>query len=320
MTLSTSTREVSPRVSVSVVVPSFNQAGFIARTLQSIIDQDYPALEIIVIDGGSTDGSVDVIRNFEKHLAYWVSEPDRGQTHAINKGMARANGELRAYLNSDDVYLPGALHAVSDAWRSQPGADLIHGRCAIIDAEDGRQGVRSGSIRTLDEVLDLWDVWWRERNFVQPEVFWTRRLADRIGPFREELHYVMDYDYWLRALLAGAEVLSVDRELAGFRLHGAQKSGNARAAADELRRVVHPHIWDSRIAIEPAHRARLKADWLYDVTFSEAVNASLASGESRLLRWLRLVGTCARHPRLLASRGLRSRLAISLGAGKGACA
>jgi glycosyltransferase involved in cell wall biosynthesis len=107
---------------ISIVTPSFNQGRFIEKTILSVIEQDYPNLEYIIIDGGSTDESVEVIKKYDQHLAYWVSEPDRGQSHAINKGFERATGEIFGWLNSDDWYHPGALKAVAEAFAANPEA------------------------------------------------------------------------------------------------------------------------------------------------------------------------------------------------------
>src|SRR5262245_54842718 len=120
---------------ISIVTPSYNQAPYLHQTIDSVLSQGYPNLEYIVIDGGSTDGSVDSIRRYEKHLAYWASERDRGQTHAINKGFKRATGEVHAYLNSDDYYLPETLATVARAVRMRPDVDLIHGRCRYVDEQ-----------------------------------------------------------------------------------------------------------------------------------------------------------------------------------------
>jgi glycosyltransferase involved in cell wall biosynthesis len=176
---------------ISIITPSFNQGQFIEQTISSVIDQGYPNLEYIVIDGGSTDGSVETIRKFESGIAYWVSEKDRGQAHAINKGLQRATGDIIAYLNSDDYYLDGALARVADCFSRYPEVDLLHGRCRVVDQDGMKVGERTGSITRYDEILDLWDVWWNRRNFVQPEVFWTKRIGDKIGPFREDLFWVM---------------------------------------------------------------------------------------------------------------------------------
>ncbi|HRY21099.1 MAG TPA: glycosyltransferase family 2 protein, partial [Flexilinea sp.] len=121
---------------VSIVTPSFNQAEFLERTIQSVLSQDYPNLEYIIIDGGSTDGSVEIIRKYENRLAYWVSEKDKGQTNAINKGFNRAKGEIFAWLNSDDIYEPGAIQAAVEALMSDPSLGFVYGDCNFIDSHD----------------------------------------------------------------------------------------------------------------------------------------------------------------------------------------
>src|SRR5690242_3711403 len=118
---------------ISIITPSFNQAAYIEQTIKSVLDQDYPNLEYIVIDGGSSDGSVEIIRKYENRIAFWVSEPDNGQAHAINKGLARATGDIIAYLNSDDYYLQGALKQVADLSNRRSDLDLLHGRCRVVD-------------------------------------------------------------------------------------------------------------------------------------------------------------------------------------------
>jgi glycosyltransferase involved in cell wall biosynthesis len=146
----------APRI--SDITPSFNQAAFIEQTITSVLQQNYSNLEYIVIDGGSTDGSVDTIRKFESSIAYWVSEKDHGQAHAINKGLQRATGHIVAYLNSDDCYLAGTLVRVADHFVRRPDVNLVHGRCRIIDERGVKIGERKGSITRYDEILDLWDV------------------------------------------------------------------------------------------------------------------------------------------------------------------
>src|SRR5262249_28000434 len=191
---------------ISIITPSFNQAAFLEETISSVIGQKYPNLEYIVIDGGSTDGSVDIIRKFQSCIAYWVSEKDGGQAHALNKGLQRSTGDIIAYLNSDDFYIDGTLARVAEHFSQNPELDLVHGRCRLVDERGTKIGEQRGSISRYEEILDLWDVWWNGRNFVQPEVFWTRRIGEKIGPFREDLFWVMDYEYWLRILRAGGRV------------------------------------------------------------------------------------------------------------------
>jgi glycosyltransferase involved in cell wall biosynthesis len=290
------------------VTPSYNQGQFIEETIRSVLLQRYPNLEYIIIDGGSTDDSVEIIRKYERHLAYWVSEKDRGQSHAINKGMARATGNIRAYLNSDDTYLEGALAKVADHAIGHPEADLIHGRCRISNENGDKISERVGSITAFHEIVDLWDVWWKQRNFVQPEVFWTSRIADKVGPFREDLYWVMDYEYWLRILHAGGRVGFIDTELALFRQQPAQKSTQPERTAAELREVVRPYIFSHDAAIGPSTRIKLQGKWLFDTVFSAQAQRSLELHESRLRRWGRLAKVAIQHPQLMLVAPFRQRL------------
>lgn len=295
---------------ISVVVPTYNHGHYIEETLRSILLQGYPSLELIVIDGGSTDDSIDIIRKYAPYLAYWVSEPDRGQTHAINKGMAHATGQIRAYLNSDDLYLPGTLQAVAEYSLAHPEADLIHGGCAVVSEAGERIGRRQGDISSVSQILDLWGVWWQRKNFVQPEVFWTERIAQKIGAFREDLHYVMDYEYWLRIFLAGGKAGRIDRDLAAFRITPTQKSTNATGAADELRAVVQPYLWSRAVPLRGLHRLRMQAQWLYDARFLAAAKASVDRGDSRWARWAGLLSVLVRNPKIFAGAGIYSRVAV----------
>jgi glycosyltransferase involved in cell wall biosynthesis len=298
--------ETLPRI--SVITPSFNQAPFIEQTISSVISQDYPNLEYIIIDGGSTDGSLEIIRKFQGNIAYWVSEKDRGQAHAINKGLQRATGDIIAYLNSDDYYLNGTLARVAKQFIDRPKADLFHGRCRIVDERCTKIDVRCGSITRYEEILDLWSVWWKRRNFVQPEVFWTKRIADRIGPFREDLFWVMDYEYWLRILRAKGEVRFVDAELAAFRLHPKQKSTQSVSSVTELLNVVRPSIFSSDLFLTPSKRSELKGKWIYQARFLEAVRYSMERKEKCWRRWLRLAWLSVRNPRVFQVRAFRERL------------
>lgn len=204
----------------SIITPSFNQGHFIKETIDSILSQDYPDLEHIVMDGGSTDSTVEVLQAYDDPRLKWVSEPDKGQSDAINKGMARAEGELLAYLNSDDIYYPGALAAVAAAFERQPEVDLVHGNCVVIDGDSRPMRTLKGTSYTLKDALT------KRWSIPQPATFWRRRVMESIGPFDETLHFTMDYDYWLRAVLAGLRPHYLDRDLAGFRLYGESKSGS----------------------------------------------------------------------------------------------
>ncbi|GAB4527449.1 MAG: glycosyltransferase family 2 protein [Anaerolineae bacterium] len=182
---------------VTIVTPSFNQGRFIRETIESVLSQDYPRLEYIVVDGGSTDDTLDILRSYGERIA-WVSEPDRGQSHAINKGFRRASGEILAWLNSDDTYLPGAVSASVAFLQQHPEIDLVYGDVQPID-ENGhvlreRACGKPFSLHTL--LTDFWMI-------PQPTAFFRRELLDKVGLLNENLHYFLDPDLWIRIALHG---------------------------------------------------------------------------------------------------------------------
>lgn len=206
------------RPKLSIVTPSFNQAQYLEQTIQSVLGQSYEPLEFIIIDGGSTDGSVDVIRKYERDLAYWVSEPDRGQAHAINKGLAHATGDLVAYINSDDLYLPGAFAAVAQHFDEHPRCVWLCGDTLMF----GEGGVDQTSLvsanvpRTAAQVLS-----WAYKA-PQPGMFWRRELL-RDG-FAERWRYCFDHELYVRLLLAGHACEHLPLPVAAYRLHATSKT------------------------------------------------------------------------------------------------
>lgn len=304
------TKQTKPRI--SIITPSYNQGNFIEETIRSIISQKYENFEYFIIDGGSTDNTLEIIRKYESHIAYWVSEPDHGQTHAINKGLARATGDIIAYINSDDYYLPETFHKVADYFHKNPETDLLHGRCRYVDINGNKIGEHFGDIETFEEILDLWNVWWNRRQFVQPEVFWSRRLFEKVGFFNESLHYVMDYEYWLRALRVGGVVKKINREISAFRFTPDQKSNHSEKVADELLKVIEPIIWDKNEDIAYWNRLKLKGKWLYDNLFLKTVDLSLQRGEGTVIRQLSLLKLIVAYPQLLASPFIYRRINSSL--------
>jgi len=293
---------------ISIITPSYNQGHFIEETIQSVLQQNYPDLEYIIVDGGSTDNTVEIINQYKSQIAYWISEKDNGQTHAINKGLAVATGEIIAYINSDDYYLPGTFFKVAEAFQNSPEIDLLHGRCRYVNEAGEKIGEQFGNIQSFEEIIDLWGVWWQKRQFVQPEVFWSRRITDGIGTFNEALHYVMDYDYWCRILRAGGKVKRIEQELACFRFTANQKSNQSDLVAQELLNLVQPLLWDQSSPISNRQRSKLQRMWLYQAKFLRQVEQSMQFNESKPRRWFKLVKLVSSHPSLLLSDSLYARL------------
>lgn len=225
---------------ISVVTPSLNQGKYLEANIESVLSQDYPRVEHIVIDGGSTDKTRDVLKKYENQLAYAVSEKDRGQSHAINKGMARARGEILTWLNSDDQLAPGALAAVALAFQHS-GADMVAGVCQLLQGEkivsEHLTGCPNG-ILSLEDLLNLDDYWLRGRFFYQPEVMFSRRLWEAAGGYvDEDLFYSMDYDLWVRFARAGANLHVIGAPVSIFRMHDKQKTSHPDNYQPELRSV-----------------------------------------------------------------------------------
>lgn len=210
---------------ISVIVPSYNQARFIERTLRSVLDQGYPDLELIVMDGGSTDGTVEILRQYAGKLQ-WVSEKDEGQTDAINKGIRRCTGEIIAYLNSDDMYEPGTLARVAETFRSHPGVQWVTGRCRIIDEEDREVRRAVTAYKNLLLRRYSYSLLLVTNPVSQPATFLRRSVLDRCGLFDQDQHFVMDYEYWLR-IGKDHPPLILDDYLADFRVYRTSKTSSS---------------------------------------------------------------------------------------------
>jgi glycosyltransferase involved in cell wall biosynthesis len=257
----------TPRI--SVVIPSFNQRSFLTQAIESVLGQQGAfGLEVWVIDGGSTDGSVALLMQYGDRVR-WVSERDEGQSDALNKGFARVTGDIVGWLNSDDLYRPGALGAVADAFSRHPETEWLHGRTDIIDA----QGIEHRSWVSLYKDWRCRHYSYRQlltENFIQPNaVFWRKRLGERVGGVRTDLHLAMDYDLWLR-FAKESEPLFLDRSLACFRWYSTSKSGSRYIEQfREARRIAREREpdwrWVHRVGALKATLATgcyLTSDWL----------------------------------------------------------
>ena len=201
---------------ISVVTPSFNQAKYLDQTIQSVLAQNYPNLEWIVVDGGSKDGSVDLIKKYEKHFSWWVSEKDRCHPHALNKGLEHATGEIFCFVNSDDLLEPGALHYVARAFT--PEVNWVVGWAKYFD-NSGDEWVYGP--QRCDRAID----WILHNPIPQISSFWRTSSFKQIGPFTEKYLWSFDYEYWLRLFfIAKWKPVYVRRCLGDFRLHGESKT------------------------------------------------------------------------------------------------
>lgn len=211
------------RPSISIVTPSYNQGAFIGRTIESVLSQGIADLEFLIMDGGSTDDTLDVLEGFGRRIR-WTSAKDRGQADAVNKGIVQSRGPIIGWLNSDDVYFPGAIRAVQDYFQRCPDVDIVYGGGDHIDENDlfiEHYPIQNWNPTTLRNGCYI----------CQPAVFFRREVFERIGLLNDSLQYCMDYEFWLRVADSDLKVSVINQVLAGSRLHGQTKTLGARAKA-----------------------------------------------------------------------------------------
>jgi glycosyltransferase involved in cell wall biosynthesis len=250
---------------VSIVTPSYNQGRFLKRTIESVLNQTYPHIEYIVIDGGSHDESVDILKSYGDRIV-WVSEPDNGQTDAINKGFTQSHGEIRAYLNSDDVLQLDAVEKVVAYFQQHPECDLMYGKAYYIDKDDritGKYKTAEYSFRRL----------MRDCPICQPATFWRTRIAKLVGPFNEQLNYAMDYEYWLRVDRAGGRIEHTLDILASSRLYPETKTLTAREK-----------IYEEVFEICQAHGGYVDLNYFHGLWHQRVCRSN--TGWPRYVRWL----------------------------------
>jgi glycosyltransferase involved in cell wall biosynthesis len=274
---------------ITVVTPSFNQAPFLERTIRSVLSQGYPNLEYFVFDGGSTDGSSNIIQQYASQLTHYEIGPDRGQSDAINKGWARATGEILCWLNSDDYYEPGALLTVGQIFLEKPDVVMLCGTMAIVDRYEKLLWHKQPPVMSLEQLLP----WGRVPG--QPSVFISRRVFEALGGPRLDLHYVMDWEYWLRILLhyGSARVICSKQVLACARDWEQAKTRTAAGRdAAEVRRILDELFTGTKLPQELHHLQRyaLAQTW-WRQSVSEAADGQKRRGWKSFCRAIRLAPT-----------------------------
>ncbi len=227
---------------ISIVTPSFNQVQFLEETIRSVLLQGYPNLEYIIIDGGSSDGSIDIIRKYEAWLAYWISEPDRGQSNAINKGFSRSSGEIMAWINSDDYYAPDAFKTVADTF--------IHTDTSWIAGNGYICRVNGEITQFICHPITRPDQWLLSDPLSQPSVFWKRSIWNASSGLDESLHHSLDYDLWIKFSNSQPFPYWLDQLISYFRIHEDSKSFKDLVAFEKENKRIFQHyrnrlsLWD----------------------------------------------------------------------------
>lgn len=277
-----------------LAVPVFNGERFLAETLASL-NANGPHVRWWLQDGASKDRTLEIARGFARPGDTIVSAPDRGQADALNTAMAQMGGEIIGFINGDDLLAENAADRVLDFFADHPDIDLVYGSVDWIDEQGALTGTHTGRIESLAEVLDIYGVWWRGRQWVQPEVFFRRTLWEKVGGFDTAYHLAFDYDFWVRCFRAGARVAHLPATLTRFRLHAGQKSAAAESAADEIRAILQKNL-ETPALLNPARRWKIEAQLGYDLY--QSGKSGVGGG---------FLANLLRHPQWLLSPQARAR-------------
>jgi GT2 family glycosyltransferase len=289
----------------TIVTSSFNQAHFLAETIQSVRQQGRDDVEHLVLDGGSTDGSVEVLRANDGALSYWVSAKDDGQPSAWNAGVRRARGEIVGFINSDDLLLPGALDEIARLADTSPDAEWFVGGTKYFGEGAPPLSYAGTPQRSAADVLFF------ASYAPQPGQFFKRSLIERVGGFDESLQYSFDLDFFVRCALAGARSVATPRIVAAFRFHGASKTVSQAEKHLAETRFVEARHWPAVLRREGRRAQRVRADYLGHKALERSRDA-LAAG-SRADGWKLLAGAVREFPSMLGTRAFLGTVQRLLG-------
>lgn len=248
----------NPWPQLSIVTPSFNQGQFIEETIRSILLQNYPNLEYIIIDGASTDNTMDMIRKYEPWITYWESKSDRGQSHAINKGFDKCKGELVNWICSDDMLCRNALNRFASEFYIDNSFCYI-GRCRLIDKIGNPAGITSSQLSNLEELTDLASHWRRNDSIAQQSVLYPLVAVKKIGGVNEKNYFTMDYELWGNLLLNNVEIRNIPLELGIYRWYEGQKTSHVFKVTNSLVRTALSLIsMSNRFSLREKNIARIK--------------------------------------------------------------
>jgi glycosyltransferase involved in cell wall biosynthesis len=248
---------------ISIITPSLNQGEFIEETILSVLSQDYPCLEYLVMDGSSSDNTIMVLEKYSEKIK-WISEPDSGQTNAINKGFQLTNGSIVGYLNADDILLPGSLWEIAKTFTNHPGTMWVTGKCRIINEKNNEIRKLITGYKNILRWFGCFSLVVMTNYLSQPSTFWRREVLAEAGFLDENLHYVMDYEYWLRLYSRYSPVFIPDY-LASFKIHQSSKTtstGHRDVYIEEESYVIRRHT-RSRLLLLLHDVHRLLMTWAY---------------------------------------------------------
>jgi glycosyltransferase involved in cell wall biosynthesis len=293
----------TPSLPLVLAVPVYQAERYLAHTLESLNAQG-ASVRWWLQDGASKDRTLEIARSFAREGDTVMSSPDAGQADAINHAMRGMGGEIIGFINGDDLLAPGSAERVLAYFREHPEVDLIYGSVDWIDSDGNITGHHQGRIESSADILDIYRVWWRHRQWVQPEVFYRRSLWEKVGGFDTRWQLAFDFDFWVRCFLAGARVAQVEGIGAQFRIHASQKSIAAETAADEIRAILGSHL-AARAPIGAWRRFLLRAHLDYDLY---QLGKSVPNGQKRPPFFSALLT----HPQWLFCPLVRARLQSSL--------